>query len=56
MTTPKTPQEPPRAIVVNEPSPDALRHAYRFLREHHAEMMERRAEREGQGQQEVDAA
>jgi hypothetical protein len=32
MTTPKTPQEPPRAIVVNEPSPDALRRAYRFLR------------------------
>ena len=53
MTTPKTPQEPPRAIVVNEPSPDALRRAYRFLRERHAEMVRRRAERQDQRKEEA---
>jgi len=53
MTTPTSPHEPLRAIIVNEPSPDALRRAYRYLREHHAEMMRRRAERKGQEQGEA---
>jgi hypothetical protein len=57
MTTPTTP-EPPRAIVVNEPSQEAINRAYAFMDEMAPVIAVRRAEREAaqEKKEEVDAA